>query len=162
MEATTDKLTSADILGYLLAYSLWIILSAVAGVALLLIRSVLAPITVLLLAPNPWYQLHTTELGGVANSVDRFGLVVLAIIWVVYMIYIEEYFRSSIAAVRMRRARAALGGGTAGRRSATETRLQRLGLDILARRLPKALLFPLAVFALYFLGQGIIWLIART
>ena len=98
-----DKLTWRDVLAYLLVYSLWIVISAAAAYALMLLRSAFpVPLTVLL-ARNPYFHTHTVELRGMVNSFDRLLLIVLAVVWIVFILWVEEYFRASIVKSRERR-----------------------------------------------------------
>ncbi len=104
--ATEDKLTWSDVLAYLLVYSLWIIICAAAAYALMLLPSALkVPLTVLL-ARNPYFLTHTVELKGIVNSVGLLLLIVLAVVWIVFILWVEEYFRASIVKSRERRTRA--------------------------------------------------------
>ena len=159
METLESKLTWRDGLGYLLAFLAWILLSAVSAMTLVTLRSVLAPLVVAVVAGNPYFRTHTVELTGIANSVDRFGLVILGLVWLVYMLFVEEYLRSSISTDRERRARAALSVETEPQSSQADMRTT--SLNTLARRVIKSLIFPAAVLILYLLLQGVIWLIVR-
>lgn len=153
-----SRLTWRDTLAYLLAYALWIIYSAVSGVVMLLLRSALTPPLAILLLRNPYFLTHTVELRGMVSALDRTALIIFAIIWVVYMIWLEEWFRGSVKQVRERRLRAALSGEG---QPLIETGLQRWSLDLLLRRAAIAALFPAALMVLYFLLQGVFWLLVR-
>ncbi len=141
METISTRLTIGDVLRYLLAYTLWALLSAASGLFLLLWREPIKQLTALILAGNPYYKTHMVEAGGIINSVDRFGLLIMGIVWVVYIIFAEEYLRGSIASARERRIRISLAPETAPA-LISDSRLRRWELDILAQRLPKLLLFP--------------------
>ncbi len=156
MDDTQNRSTWHDILAYLLAYVLWIVLSAAAAIAFLVLRSAVAPLMAVLLARNPYYKTHVVELGGTATSVDRLFLIVFAIIWLVYMLWIEEHFRASIAQARKRRARAALASDS---QRVAETGLQRWSLDPLLRRAATVAIFPLVILALFLLLRGLIFLL---
>ena len=99
-----DKLTWRDVLAYLLVYSLWIAISAAALYALMLLRSAFPAPLLVLLARNPYFHTHTVELNGLMNSVDRLLLIVFAIAWIIFILWVEEYFRASIVKSRERRA----------------------------------------------------------
>lgn len=152
------RLTWRDVLAYLLAYALWIIVSLATGVIALLMRSAITPPIALILLRNPYYFTHSTELRGVVTSLDRAALIALAIIWIVYIIWLEEWLRSSIQQTRQRRWRAVL---SAGDQPLIETGLQRWNLDLLVRRAGVALIFPAALIGLYLILQGVIRLLAR-
>ena len=153
-----DKLTWRDALAYLLVYSLWIVISAAAAYVLMLLRSAFpVPLTVLL-ARNPYFHTHTVELRGMVNSFDRLLLIVLAVVWIVFILWVEEYFRASIAKSRERRARARM---TADGASVAETGLQRWSLDLFPRRLAIAAAFPVGALVLYALIEGITLLMVR-
>lgn len=152
------RLTWRDALAYLLAYALWAAISAGAGVLMLLLRSAITPPLAILLMRNPYYLQHSVELRGMVNSLDRTALIVLAIIWVVYILWLEEWCRGAIKLARERRLRAALSDVG---RPATETALQRWSLDLLPRRVGMALLLPAALIVLYLVLQGVFWLLTR-
>lgn len=156
MDDTQYRTTWREALAYLLAYALWIVLSAAAGVVLLLLRSAITPLTTVLLARNTYYHTHVTELQGTINSIDRLFLIGFAIIWLVFMLWMEEHFRTSIVKARERRARAALAEDG---KPVAETALQRWSLDPLLRRAAVVALFPLAVLVLLLLVRGLVLLL---
>ncbi len=153
-----SRLTWRDTLAYLLAYALWIIYSGVTGVVMLLLRSALTPPLAILLLRNPYFLTHTVELRGMVSALDRTALIIFAIVWVVYMIWLEEWFRGSVKQVRERRLRAALSGAG---QPLIETGLRRWSLDLLLRRAAIAAIVPAALMVLYFLLQGVFWLLVR-
>lgn len=148
-----------DSLAYLLAYTLWAVLSGVLGIVLLILRSAVSPLFAVLLARNPYYFTRTVELRGVVNSLDRLFLIVFAIMWVVYLIWAEEYFRTAVAKARERRLRARI--SPIGE-SAPETRLQHWSLDLLPRRVAIATAFPAVAMIINLLLQGLFWLLVRA
>jgi hypothetical protein len=156
MDDTVYRTTWREALAYLLAYALWIVLSAATGLALLMLRSAVSPLMTVLLARNTYYQMHVVELGGTVNSIDRLFLIVFAIIWLVFMLWMEEYFRTSIVKARERRARAALAEDG---KPVAETALQRWSLDLLLRRAAVVALFPLGVLVLLLLMRGLVLLL---
>lgn len=153
-----SRLTWRDTLAYLLAYALWIIGSGTAGALMLLLRSPLTLLIAALLARNPYFETHTVELRGMVSALDRLALIVFAIIWVVYMIWLEEWFRGSVKQARERRLRAVFSGAD---QPLIETGLQRWSLDPLLRRAVRAAIFPGALALLYFIPLGVIELLAR-
>jgi hypothetical protein len=153
-----SRLTWRDTLAYLLAYALWIIFIIVSGVLLLLLRGAITPPFAILLFRNPYYLSHTVELGGTVNSVDRLALIVLAIVWVVYILWLEEWFRGAVKQARERRIRAVFSDGEP---PPVEAGLQRWSLDLFPRRAAIATIFPIMVMGLYALLQGVLWLLTR-
>ena len=152
------RLTWRDTLAYLLAYSLWIIYSGAAWVLMLLLRSAITPPLTILLLRNPYFFNHTVELRGIVNSLDRAALIIFAVIWVVYMIWLEEWFRGSVKLARERRLRAAFSGAG---QPLIETGLQRWSLDLLPRRAAIAAIIPAALTIFYFILRGVFELLIR-
>jgi hypothetical protein len=153
-----DKLTWRDALAYILVYALWAAISAAAAVALMLLRSAFPPPLTVLLARNPYFHTRTVELNGMITSVDRLVLIVLAVVWIVFILWVEEYFRASIVKSRERRARARIAADGA---LITETGLQRWSLDLFPRRLAIAAAFPAGALVLYGIIEGITLLMVR-
>jgi len=153
-----DKLTWRDAFAYLLVYTLWAAISAAAAVALMLLRSAFPVPLTILLARNPYFHTHTVELRGMINSFDRLLLIVLAIAWIVFILWVEEYFRASIVKSRERRARERIAADGA---PITETGLQRWSLELFPRRLAIAAAFPAGTLVLYALIEGITLLMVR-
>jgi hypothetical protein len=152
------RLTWRDTLAYLLAYVLWIIWSGAAGMLMLVLRGALTPPLTILLLRNPYYLAHTVELRGTVNSLDRAALIVFAIIWVVYLIWLEEWLRGGVKLARERRLRATFSEAA---QPLIETGLQRWSLDPLLRRAALAAIFPGAITVLYFILRGIFELLVR-
>lgn len=152
------RLTWRDTLAYLLAYALWIIWSGAAGVLMLVLRGALTPPLTILLLRNPYYLAHTVELRGTVNSLDRAALIVFAIIWVIYLIWLEEWLRGGVKLARERRLRATFSESA---QPLVETGLQRWSLDPLLRRAALAAIFPGAIAVLYFILRGIFELLVR-
>ncbi len=98
----------------------------------------------------------------VLRAVDRFGLVFIGLVWLVYVIFVEQYYRSGVTAVRMRRDKErehpAL-QAEATRAKGLRRMLRRLGLDILARRLVPTIGIPLAVLLVTYLVYQLIFAI---
>jgi hypothetical protein len=153
-----NKLTWRDALAYLLVYALWVVLSASAAYVAVLLRSAFPVPLTILLARNPYFHTHTVELRGMINSFDRLLLIVLAVAWIVYILWVEEFFRASVAKSRERRARAHFSSEGA---PITETGLQRWSLDLFPRRFAIAAAFPVAALILYLVLDGLMLLVAR-
>ena len=77
--------------------------------------------------------------------------------WLVYILIVEEYLRSSIGDARAQRIRAASAGA-----DDNQTDYSRIGLRTLARRTLIAAAFPAAVLILYLLLQGVLSLLLRS
>lgn len=145
MEDVEPRLTAGDVFGYLLAYTCWLLVAAVGLVALLQTRTtfnVLWPV----LGGSKW----------TLRAIDRFGLLLLGLAWLVYVIFIEQHFRTAITVTRERRHRART-HPDARAIPLAEGRLmrafQRIGLDVLVKRVVVALLLPLALFMVTYLLQ---------
>jgi len=148
MEEISPRLTVMDLLGYLLAYVCWLFTASLSILTVLLMRNALN-ILWPLMGGNRW----------VLRAADRFGLVFLGLVWLVYVIFAENYFRSSITDVRLRRAK------TRARPllRAAETQLdpgtrvlRRLGLDILLQRVVPTVAGPVAVLALSYVVEQLL------
>jgi hypothetical protein len=98
----------------------------------------------------------------VLRPVDRFGLVFMGLLWLVYVIFCEQHLRTAITAVRLRRLDRTM-RVTPRPEQASQSRfmtfLARMGLDVLARRLVPTLLIPLAIMGLGYLVYSISWVI---
>ena len=145
MEVIHPRLTVLDVLRYLLAYACWVATALTGMLALLVIRN-MVNIVWPVLGGSKW----------VLRPVDRFGLVFLGLVWLVYVIFMEQHYRSSITIVRVRR-------GREGTRPVTRMReaqlskgtrfLKRLGLDVLAQRFVPTIVAPLVLLALAYVIQ---------
>ena len=145
MEEITPKLTVGDIFGYALAYLCWI---ATAAAGMLCIFQTRNAINVL------W-----PAAGGsrwVLRAIDRFGLLLMGLIWLVYVIFVEQHYRSSITFVRERRLKAKTSHNARSMQppqGRTMKILGRLGLDVLAARFLPTLFLPLLWFVITYLLQ---------
>ena len=133
-EMVSPKLTFRDLLGYLLAYWFWILGAAISMLALFMIRNM---INVLwpAIGGNRW----------VMRAIDRFSLVFLGLVWLVFSIFSEQFFRTAITDVRERRLKARVDPSPNPPpvpKSAVMKHLRRIGLDILARRVMYAIGIP--------------------
>ena len=144
----SPRLTVMDVLGYLLAYLCWLFAAAISILTALLMRNslnVLWP----LLGGNRW----------LLRAVDRFGLVFLGLVWLVYVIGAEHYFRSAITDIRLRRiktrARPELRAAEAQLDPGTRT-LRRLGLDLLLNRVVTTVAAPVALLALAYFVENLV------
>ena len=133
-EQVRPKFTFRDLLGYLLAYWFWILGAAVAMLALFVIRNMI----------NVWWP----AIGGnrwVMRAIDRFALVFLGLVWLVYSIFSEQFFRTAITDVRERRRKARVDPSPnppIEPQNKFMQHLKKIGLDILARRVVYAIGIP--------------------
>ena len=146
-----------DGLGYALAFLAWVALSAASALALLAARSMIGPLTLAIGVRDPAGQQRFWELGARAGTFDSIARVAVGVVWLVYVLIVEEYLRSSIGDARAQRIRAASAGA-----DDNQTDYNQLGLQTLARRTLIAAAFPAAVLILYLLLQGVLSLLLRS
>jgi hypothetical protein len=145
MEEVRLKLTLQDVIRYLLAYTCWLLSASIAMLALLQIRSA--------------FNVVWPALGGskwVLRPIDRFGLVFLGLVWLAYTIFAEHDYRSSVAVVRMRRARLKAGLSVQKKeppKNQVMRTLGRLGLDLLVQRFIPMTAIPLALLLVSYLVE---------
>ena len=148
------KLTIRDLLRYAIAYMFWLISALIALGAIFMVRAALNAF---------WPAMHLNRW--VLRPLDRFGLVFMGLLWLVYVIFCEQHFRSSITMVRLRRPgqgmRSSLQAGEGASGGKLMRTLKRLGLDVLAKRLVPTLLIPLAILGLAYLVYSVSWIIMR-
>lgn len=152
MEEIQPRLTVRDLFGYAIAYGIWVVVAAISMLTVLELRNALQVMWPVI-SDNRW----------ALRAVDRFGLVFMGLVWLVYVIFVEQHYRESITMVRMRRQRARTGNARpadAVPQNKVLRVLRRVGLDILARRLLPTLGAPVATliiaYGLYRLG---LWLL---
>jgi hypothetical protein len=155
MENIRLKMTVRDLFGYALAYLFWIVAAAIGMLAAFELRTGLNVIWPALGSGVRWTWM--------LRAVDRFGLVFLGLVWLVYAIFCEHYYRSAITEVRMRDFKGKLAPALESGEARWPARLlARLRLDILAYRVAVTLAPPIA---LALVGFGItqlgFWLIFR-
>ena len=143
MEEITPKVTVGDVFKYLLAYILWLLNAAIGLVGILLLR-------------NAWNWLWTAISGNqwALRAIDRFGLVTMDLLWLIYVIFTEQHFRLAITSARIRRMKerreapirqASLPQGRFAKF------LRRTGLDILASRFLPNLMMPMSLVMISYL-----------
>jgi hypothetical protein len=136
-EQVRPKFTFRDLLGYLLAYWFWILGAAIALLAVFVIRQMI--------------NVMWPAIGGnrwVMRAIDRFALVFMGLVWLVYAIFTEQFFRTAITEVRERRLKARVDPSPnppAEPKTAIMRHLKQIGLDILVQRLLYALGIPLLI-----------------
>ena len=149
MEQVQPKLTVGDVFGYALAYLCWLCTAAVGMLTVFQTRNMINVFWPVL-GGNQW----------VLRAIDRFGLVFLGLAWLVFVIFVEQHFRSAITYVRERRHKAEQEPVAGTRRPAAPRPhgrfmrfLYRLGLDTLATRFVPTLMLPLVWFMIAYLLQ---------
>ena len=133
-EQVRPRFTFRDLLGYLLAYWFWILGAAISMLAVFMIRQML--------------NVMWPAIGGnrwVMRAIDRFALVFLGLVWLVYSIFTEQFFRMSITEVRERRLKARVDPSPNPPpmpKTALMKHLRKIGLDILSLRVVSAIGIP--------------------
>ena len=145
------KLTLRDLVGYAIVYMFWLLAALLALGAVFLLRAALNAL---------WPAMGWGRW--LLRAVDRFGLVLLGLLWLVYVIFCEHHLRSGITEARIRRLRAELKPAppvqdTYGNRFMAF--LRRIDLDLLARRLIFTLSIPLIALAVGYLVYSLSWVI---
>ena len=151
MHDLRPKLTIRDLLGYAIAYMFWLVAALLALGAMFMLRTALNAF---------WPAMNWNRW--VLRPVDRFGLVLLGLLWLVYVIFCEQHYRSSITQVRIRRMDAEIQPTAPAEEVAGNwlmRTLRRLGLDVLARRLVLTLSIPLAALAIGYLFYLLAWVV---
>jgi len=145
-EAINRPFSVRDLLKYSLGYACWIFTAVLAMLSILLIRNAL----------NVAWQL----LGGsrwVLRPLDRFGLVLMGLGWLAFVIFLENHYRTGVSTGLLRRRRSA-GRLALGSDRAIPRALRRWGLDLLAVRFVRTLAIPLALAAAAYLAQQVMFL----
>ena len=155
MEDIQLKLTVRDVLGYVLAYLLWLLAASVAMWAVFEARNALNVMWPVLGSGTRW----TWTL----RPIDRFGLVFLGMVWLVYAIFCEHHYRSAITAVRVREFKGRVAPALKEEQAPwTARQLARMGLDVLASRFFVTIAPPIALLLVGLLiKQLAFWLMFR-
>ena len=127
MEGIRLRLTARDCFGYVLAYVFWLLALALGALALFGTRN----------AFNTIWPLFGTDFQWrwILRAVDRFGLVFLGVVWLVYELFVESHYRSAITAVRVREFKGRKAPALQDGQANWATRwLARMGLDVLVPR----------------------------
>ena len=151
MEQVRPKFTFRDLLGYLLAYWFWILGAAISMLALFMIRQMINVMWPAL-GGNRWAM----------RAIDRFALVFLGLVWLVYSIFSEQFFRMAITDVRLRRLKARVDPSPnppPEPKTALMRHLRKIGLDILARRVAYAVGIPILILGVAYGLERLAWLI---
>jgi len=150
MQEINSRLTTRDVLGYLLAYTCWILVALLSMWAILRIRSTF----------NLVWRIRSGSLLTL-RAIDRLGMVLLCLICLAYVVFAEDLFRSSIGIARRERAKVEVHSSDQIEDSQENKRLgtlKRWGLGILARRFAATVTPPLAVLILTYLTERLSFL----
>ena len=153
MDDITPRLTLRDVIGYITAYLCWVCTGAASMLAMLQARQALNVL---------W-----PAAGGsrwVLRAVDRFSLVLMGLLWLIYVVFCEHHYRTAITVVRVRRHKARTDPGSVPPLPPPQgwsmKMLRRLGLHVLAMRFVPTLMLPLVLFVVTFslwqLGFGLV------
>ena len=145
-DVTGKRIKIRDLPKYLVAYLCWGFTAVVAMLSILLIRNSINVI---------W-----PALGGsrwVLRPIDRFGLVLMGLAWLIFVLYLENYYRTGVSKGLDRRLRPVT-LATFGSDWAVTKGLHRMGLDLLATRFARTLVIPIVLAALSYLAQQVVFL----
>jgi len=145
-EMINERLSVRDVLKYSLSYVCWISTAAVTLLSILLMRNTLNVVWPLL-GGNRW----------ALRPIDRFGLVLMGMGWLVFVLFLEHYYRTGVSTALRRRLQAA-GQPALGSGRAIPRALRRWGLDLLTLRFVRTLAIPLALAAAAYLAQQVVFL----
>jgi hypothetical protein len=146
-EGINRRFSLRDMLKYVLGYVCWISTAAVTMLSMLLIRNMLNLVWPLL-GGNRW----------ALRAIDRFGLVLMGLGWLVFVLFLENYYRTGVSTGLQRRRRRSAGQLALGSDRAIPRALRRWGLDLLALRFVRTLAIPLALAAAAYLAQQVVFL----
>lgn len=139
MEDINLKLTFRHVFGYILAYLFWFLTASIGMLAMLEARNALNMLWPVLGSGVRWTW--------ILRPVDRFGLVFLGLVWLVYEIFVENHYRTAITNVRIREYRGKTAPALASDRANPVMRqLARMGLDLLVPRFIATILPPIAIW----------------
>ena len=145
-DVTERRLRIRDLPKYLIGYLCWLFTAAAAMLSILLIRNTINVV---------W-----PVLGGsrwVLRPIDRFGLVLMGLGWLIFVLFLEHYYRTGVYQGLRRRLRPAPQAASASDWAVTK-RLRRMGLDLLAMRFARTLVIPVALAALSYVAQQVVFL----
>jgi hypothetical protein len=145
-DVTNRRFSVRDLSKYVLGYVCWILTAVVTMLSILLIRNTLN-IVWPLLGGSRW----------ALRPIDRFGLVLMGLGWLVFVLFLEQYYRTGVSTALRRRLQAA-GQPAPGSGRAIPRALRRWGLDLLTLRFVRTLAIPLALAAAAYLAQQVVLL----
>ena len=144
MEEISPRFTVGDAFNYLLAYICWLLTSAIGLVGVFLLR-------------NAWNFIWPaiSDNRWLLRPIDRFGLVFMGLVWLVYVIFTEQHFRSAITVARVRRMKerreVPVRQAGVSSQSRFSRMLKRVGLDVLASRFLPTLMLPMSLVMISYL-----------
>ena len=153
MDSVRPRMKIRDLLAYAIGYAFWFIAAAITLVAVFQARNTLNTIWPVFGNSNQWRWL--------LRPIDRFGLLFLGLVWLVYVIFIEHYYREGVTVLRMKR------DGLHTNilienipQNKVMRFLRRLGLDVLGWRIIVTLIPAIVVLAIVYLLQQLgFWLL---
>ena len=145
-EAINRRFSVRDFLKYSLGYACWASTAVITLLSVLLMRNALNVVWPLL-GGSRW----------VLRPLDRFGLVLMGVAWLAFVIFTENHYRTGVSTGLQRRRRSA-GQLAVGSDRAIPRALRRWGLDLLAVRFVRTLAIPLALAAAAYLAQQVVFL----
>lgn len=153
MESVSPRMKLQDLVAYAIGYAFWFVGAAIGLVAIFQARNALNTIWPVFGDSNQWRWL--------LRPIDRFGLLFLGLVWLVYVIFMEHYYRESITLLRMKRDGLHT---TASIETVPQNGvmrfLRRLGLDVLMWRIVKTIIPIIAFLGLaYLIQQLAFWLL---
>jgi hypothetical protein len=129
----------------MLAYWFWILGAAVSMIALFMTRQM---INVVWPVIGQFVPAIGERVKWTMRAIDRFALVFLGLIWLVYSIFTEQFFRTAIGDARQRRLKARVDPSPnppPEPKTALMRHLRKIELDILARRALYAIGIPILI-----------------
>jgi hypothetical protein len=145
-DVTNRRFSIRDLSKYVLGHVCWSLTAVVAMLSILLIRNTLNVVWPLL-GGSRW----------ALRPIDRFGLVLMGLGWLVFVLFLEQYYRTGVSTGLRRRLQMA-GQPALGSDRAIPRALRRWGLDLLALRFVRTLAIPLALAAAAYLAQQVVLL----
>jgi hypothetical protein len=145
-EAINRRFSVRDLLKYSLGYVCWISTTVVTTLSILLIRNTLNVVWPLL-GGSRW----------ALRPIDRFGMVLMGLGWLGFVIFLEDHYRTGVSTGLQRRRRSA-GQLALGSDRVRPRALRRWGLDLLAVRFVRTLAIPLALAAAAYLTLQVVFL----
>jgi hypothetical protein len=140
------RLSVQDLPRYLLCYLCWLFTAVATILSILLVRNTLNVVWPLL-GGNRW----------LLRPIDRFGLILMGLGWLVFVLFLEHYYRAGVSTALRRHLRMA-GQPALSSMRAIPRALRRWGLDLLALRFVRTLAIPVVLAAAAYLAQQVVFL----
>ncbi|MBN1935751.1 MAG: hypothetical protein JW934_13870 [Anaerolineae bacterium] len=141
MESVSPTIKFKDVVAYAVAYGLWMICAAVGMVAFFQVRNTLNFVWPLLGSSNQWRW--------TLRPVNNFGLVFVGLLWLVYVIFIEQHLRTGVTVLRAKRdGLNVITPIPDASQNAFWRFLRRLYLDIVVRRFAVSFVVPVVILVI--------------